>query len=160
MENKDIEKEYLRKYKSEIEMIYYLINRFPAGITKTRLLKLLYLIDFRSKEKLGKKITKFTYDYYYYGPYSESFIKTLNFSKGYEVTETTKVTSNLEVIYLYTPGMQPRVSAQLSSLNKTQKKIIEEVIDQYGQLEFKELLGEVYKTRPIERKHFGTKNIL
>ncbi len=156
MQNEDI-----KEYQLETEIMYYLVSRFPHGITKTRLLKLFYLVDFFSKKNLDEKITKFVYNYYYYGPFSEYFIETLNSSKGYEITEITKAVNNLELIYLYFKGGNPRISDDMPSLkNKKKREIIEDVLDQYGSLGFKEMMSKVYETDPMKKKSFGDKNIL
>jgi hypothetical protein len=76
------------------------------------------------------------------------------------VLETIKNHNDDEVIYLYSKGGKPRVKEIDSLLTKKQKEVVEEVINKYAVLPFKELLGIVYKTQPMQNKSFGAKNIL
>lgn len=154
------DEEKLKKYETEIGLIYFLVSKFSGQITKTRLLKLFYLIDSFANEKLKKKITQFSYDFYYYGPFSETFIDLLNFSNGFEVLETIKNHNDDEVIYLYSKGIKPRIKDVSSLLSEKQNQVIGEVVNKYASLPFKELLEVVYKTQPMRNKSFGAKNIL
>ena len=155
-----VEENILEKYKLELGLINFMVSKFSGRITRTRLLKLFYLIDFHAKEKLGKKITQFSYDYYFYGPYSETFIKLLDFSNGFEVLETSRINKNSEIIHLYSKGTAPRVDKIGGLLSSKEKTIISEVIKDYASLNFQALLKAVYATKPMQDKSFGAKNIL
>lgn len=154
------EENTLEKYKLELGLIYFLVSRFSGQITRTRLLKLFYLIDLGAKEKLGKKITQFSYDYYFYGPYSETFIQLLNLSNGFEILETSKIVKDSELIYLYSKGATPRVKKVGELLSEKEKNVILEVVKKYASLSFPNLLKAVYETKPMHNKSFGAKNIL
>jgi hypothetical protein len=148
-------------FKREKELILFLSQVVPGGITRTRLLKLLYLIDYYSKEKLKKKITNFSYDYYYYGPYSEQYILLLDVMKSEELLETTTITNDGNLIYSY--GPVNKISKDYSSLklfNTSEKEIIKSVINDFARLHFNNLLEKVYNTEPIKENKFGTKNVL
>lgn len=144
-----------------LELLLYLIEKSENGrVAKTRLLKLFYLIDFLALETIGKKITGFNYNYYYYGPYSTQFIELLNIANGYEVVESATTNNKSEIIHLYELGKKPRVGSDLDSYSKRERDLIDRVIKEYMRLRFADLMARVYETKPMQKKEFGAKNIL
>ncbi len=59
------------------EVVYEVIKRFP-GISRTQLVKLVYVIDREYFKENGNTLTGVEYELYFYGPYSHEFKKVLN----------------------------------------------------------------------------------
>lgn len=59
------------------EVVYEAIKRFP-GISRTQLVKLVYVIDREYFKENGNTLTGVEYELYFYGPYSHEFKKVLD----------------------------------------------------------------------------------
>ena len=57
--------------------IIYLVHKGLFDLTRTKLVKLLYLIDLEYWKKREKTFTGLNYISYYYGPYSEEIIDAI-----------------------------------------------------------------------------------
>ena len=75
-------------------VIFYIVNKLPSNITRTKLVKLLYLIDLDYAKDKGRRLTGLTYYSYYYGPYSEEIVAGINELKGYEIDEYSSISSD------------------------------------------------------------------
>jgi uncharacterized protein YwgA len=141
-------------------IILYIVTKLRGGASRTRIVKLLYLIDYFSSKKLGSKITKVNYNYYYYGPYSPVIADKIQELKSKGVLVESEVENSFgEKSFLY-DVVKPK--KDLKDLLKDSKKtgIIDEVIEKYGQMNFKQLLEFVYSTPPVEKNKQGTLAIL
>lgn len=141
-------------------IIYYIVCKLGGQLTRTKLVKLLYLIDyFAIKTRLSATgITGVKYDYYYYGPFSREIIGAVDEMRGYEIMEGENISLEGNVYYLYFLGKSsPRVQTKLQS---DEIKVIDKVIEKYGLLELPGLLKKVYATEPLKRHSAGDEDIL
>lgn len=142
------------------ETILYVISSIDGNVSRTRIVKLLYLIDFFSLANLGSKVTKVNYNYYYYGPYSESIIECVDELKRHgDLQEFVIQNSFGNNSYLYEVTKR---HSEIQGLTGSPEKlaIIDRVIRDFSRMDFKQLLGFVYSTPPIEDNKQGKVNVL
>jgi hypothetical protein len=60
------------------KLILYFVVKTKGNITKTQLIKFLYLADLYAVKWTGKPLTELDWCYYHYGPWHEEIEKTLN----------------------------------------------------------------------------------
>lgn len=126
-------------------VIYNVVKELPFGVTRTKLVKLLYLIDLSSAKTKGTSLTGVTYRSYYYGPYSEEIIEALNELKDYEIDEYASITKDGREYYLYRPGLTPRWKNP-PKLPADEDKIIDRIVKKHGNKSLDEILNYVYST--------------
>ena len=130
-------------------IIFNIAERLPNNITRTKLVKLLYLIDLRYSEINHKSLTGLTYYSYYFGPYSEDIINAINQLKGYEIEEISSMSLEGREYYLYSPGRNPRWVTPFP-LQDDEVEIIAQVITEHGNKSLDEILEYVYNTEPYK----------
>jgi len=132
--------------------IAYLVveaDRLGVQLTRTGLVKLLFLADLRAKEQLGSTISGATYKYYTYGPFAPEIIDAIAEMDGREIVEETRphpTDTDAQVAYHYAPGKSDLPS---EALDANQRRIIREVLHEYGALPLQTLLRHVYDTEPM-----------
>lgn len=150
-----MEKEEKEKTK---KTILYLLLQLGKNINRTRLVKLLYLSDFLAKKKLGNKITAIKYNYYYYGPFSREILDIINELKiEKKILESESENDKGRKFFSYTLLEK---DLKLKPLEQKEKKVLDDVIEKYGNMEFNQLMDCVYKTDPIAKNPQGQENIL
>lgn len=138
---------------NRLEMvIYYLVKNLGNRLTKTKLMKLLFISDYIAKEGknlgIGKTITGTKYIYYHYGPFSFDVYPAIDEINGYEILELNlSEDSRYGSLYSYEIGAHPRFEPKL---NENEKKILDIVIDKYGNLSLDALLKIVYNSKPMK----------
>jgi len=130
-------------------IIFNIVQRLPNNITRTKLVKLLYLIDLRYAEINNKSLTGLTYYSYYFGPYSEDIINATNKLKGYEIEEVSSISLEGREYYLYSPGRNPRWVTPFA-LQDDEVEIIDQVITEHGDKSLDEILEYVYNNEPYK----------
>lgn len=141
------------------KIILLLLNRLNENITRTKIVKLLFLLDYVNYVNNGKKITNISYDYYYYGPYSRKIIDVIDDMKNENLlSESEHFNSNGNVYYIYSTNSETQNPEQL--LDSDETNTFEEVVKKYGHLSLKQLLEYVYSTPPIRDNRQGTESIL
>ena len=123
------------------EMIKYIVGQYdePRVLTRTKLIKLLYLSDKFAEEERGSKISDTDYVMYQYGPYSEEITDTLEDMDGGAISEVIGRSPSGKY-YQYVPR-HANVSGELS---EREKEIIDRVLRDYGDFDTEELVDEVY----------------
>ena len=123
------------------EMIKYIVGQYdePRVLTRTKLIKLLYLSDKFAEEERGSKISDTDYVMYQYGPYSEEITDTLEDMDGEAISEVIGRSPSGKY-YQYVPR-HANVSGELS---EREKEIIDRVLRGYGDFDTEELVDEVY----------------
>ncbi|ABQ47733.1 conserved hypothetical protein [Thermotoga petrophila RKU-10] len=116
------------------------ILRKTGPILKTKLLKLLFLVDYYAIKKIGKQITDLDYKKYFYGPYDKNFELVLNkmYVEGLIHTEE----------HIIEPG--PFETGKIN-LSNEEKEILDEVLQKYGEMTLNEVLEEIYKLDEIKK---------
>jgi len=131
------------------DVILYILFKLGGRLSsRTKLVKLLYFIDLKAKQQLGRKITDIRYIYHYYGPYSPSIINAVH-----ELEEDGRIIEEYDPFYgVYKYFI---VSDAGVDLDPEEKKIIDEVLKQYGSKTAKELKELAYEELHKEKKQPG-----
>lgn len=138
---------------TKLEMVtYYLIKTLRTRLTKTKLMKLLFISDYIAKEGknlgIGRTITGTKYIYYHYGPFSFDVYPIINKMNNYEILELdSSEKSRYGSLFSYDIGPRPRFEIKL---NDDEKKILNFVIDKYGFMSLDTLLTLVYNSKPMK----------
>jgi uncharacterized phage-associated protein len=133
------------------DAVAYIVGRFNelqrAPLTRTKLVKYLYLSDFASARARGKPITDLTYRSYYYGPYAPEILDAAENQSQYIVFERA-ARSDGAPYYAYRPtDARPK----LDTLTDEECALIDGVLEKFGTLTLKQLLREVYQTEPFQK---------
>ena len=86
------------------ELIAYLVGRSVergATLNRTKLIKLLYLVDVESVQAAGRPFTSLRWVFFHYGPYAFELIEELEAIEGSEVAVRPYHES---VLYVAAPG--------------------------------------------------------
>mgnify|MGYP000041111321 CR=1 FL=1 len=135
------------------ELILYLVRRFRERegreITLTRLVKLLYLVDLRLRERglpgLGVRWVR-----WYYGPFSRDVVREVEaLVEGGELREEF-LASRSGIIRVFRVRRGVRVSP-----SPEEAEVMEEVLEEFGGLRFDELIERVYSTFDRDRVDLG-----
>jgi|GEM_PF-1736211 len=129
-------------------VIYYVVRALELRLTKTKLMKLMFIIDYIAKNSrrlgIGRTITGSKYIYYHYGPYSRDVANAINDMNKYEIEEIDLgELSRYSSLYSYRVGNRPRFNIELEP---KEKEIIDYVIQNYGYMPLEKLLFSIYNT--------------
>ena len=124
-----------------VRVILYVISRFGMrGVERTRLMKLLFLIDRVLRNRAG--IALFRWIMWKYGPFSKDVLDILD---DLEVDNVVKVRRGVGyVIYIHETPIELH-DPELENL-------INEIVDRYGNVRLEELLDYVYKLPEVRDK--------
>jgi len=128
------------------DIILYMVSRFPRGVGRTRLTKLLFLVDAISSKELGHRVTGVGWKRWFFGPFSREVLDALDTLVR---SERLYVDAGPEVRYIAL-GEPP-------SLPEDVKRVIDKVIREYGFMPLKMLLTRVYEEYSIESLGMGEK---
>ena len=140
----------------KIEMvILYLIKKLGNRLTRTKLMKLLFISDYLAKHGkklgLGKTITGTRYVYYHHGPFSFDVYPAIGKMDGFEIIEfDLSGESRYGSLYSYGIGPNPRFNVKLKV---EERRILDFVIRKYGYLDLDRILSIVYNSKPMKNKN-------
>lgn len=135
--------------------IIHFVHRLPGNLTRTKLVKLLYLLDLAHTKQYGESATGVTYRSYYYGPYSPQILDAIRKLDGYEIQEGSGLSFHGRDFYTYSPGHNPR-RQMLPRLDPKVQGTLNQVIEQFGRFPLENLLNAVYATQPFKRTTKGS----
>jgi uncharacterized phage-associated protein len=123
------------------DLIYETISQynkaFGKGITKTKLLKLVYLVELFYKRRCGKRLTNAEWVYYLYGPYLHNYDEILENSdiniKNAEY-DNDKESQILSI----------KNTEESKNISPDVKFLIGGIVRDYGSLDLRSLLDHVY----------------
>lgn len=129
-------------------VVNYIVHRYPGQtLTRTKLVKLAFLVDNMAQEELGAKITHTDYINYHYGPYSDDIIETTDRLNGDTLTETVN-RAPAGKFYDYRPvGELPNIG-----ISNKEKQILDSILERYGNMDTEDLVWEVYDRFDMEEK--------
>lgn len=121
--------------------IVYEILRNTGAVSKTKLLYLLFLVDFRALRELGRTLTHLEYTRALVGIVSMDLEKTLNkmYAKGH-IRILEQVATDGTKFYLIETGKEIE-----TRLEESERKVLDAVLQQYGKMDVRDLLSEIYK---------------
>lgn len=126
------------------KLIKYFVYETKGYITKTQLIKFLYLADLYSVKWTGKQLTELDWYYYNYGPWHEDIDAALNKMNGKEIIQESH--SNTTLIKL---GAEA-VSSDDLELPVSLKLVLDNIKREWaGSDKLSQLLDYVYSTAPM-----------
>ncbi len=125
------------------QLILYLASKVDIG--KTKLMKLLYLIDFAAYGEIGKSITNDTYEHWTLGPVPRNIWRKCGALLSDIVDQVTEERGTGK----YTRFV-PKIDPDLSVFTKTELEIIDSIIKKYGTKFQQELVELVHEELPFK----------
>ncbi|MCD6463080.1 MAG: SocA family protein [Thermotogae bacterium] len=139
--------------KSKEAVMYLLVNTGP--ITKTKLIKLLFLADKEALNHYGESITNLKYVKYFYGPYPREIEDILSdlYAHNY-IYYTQELTFDGKLYYLVSP--KQKIDPQdFKRLSESEKYILKKVATKFGMKTLGEILDIVYELEEVKNAEFG-----
>ncbi|KYC36660.1 hypothetical protein WA1_44045 [Scytonema hofmannii PCC 7110] len=127
-------------------LIKYFVYETKGYITKTQIIKFLYLADLYSVKWTGKQLTELNWYYYYYGSWHEDIEVALNQMNGKEIIQESLGNTTLL-------KLGPK-AGNIENLNLSQglKLMLDNIRREWaglGQDKLNQLLEYVYNTSPM-----------
>lgn len=123
------------------DLIRYIVkNHGRSSLTRTKLMKLLYIADREAEAEFDEKISDTNYIRYYYGPYSEEAMNEVESLSSKEIRERRGRSSKGD-FYIYDSTME---TADAESLAPKEKALISHILEEYGEMDTEELVDKVY----------------
>ncbi|WP_165734395.1 Panacea domain-containing protein [Polaribacter sp. 20A6] len=127
-----------------IEVLKYLFKKYPnpSELSKARVVKMIYLADWKSAITQDKQLTNIKWIYNHYGPYVDDIINLLKQDDDFEIkSDLNYYNKPREIIIL-----KGKVNVKL---NKSTTEILDFVIDKTSRLNWDDFIKLVYSTYPI-----------
>jgi len=116
-------------------------------LTRTRLVKLLYLADVAGWQRLGRPVTPVEWKSYYYGPFSADVLAAADALDGDTIVQSQGLLSNGDRYFCYTPARRGIV-AEL--VNADDRGVLDGVIRDNATKPLNEILETVYERTPYK----------
>jgi uncharacterized phage-associated protein len=116
-------------------------------LTRTKLVKLIYLCDLDAVENFNRPLTSVQWKSYYYGPYSSDVVEAADALDGRVIVERVGSQVNGQPFYWYEPvsGRVPQ-----TRLTQPERDVVDRVLDRFAPLPLSRLLDHVYDTEPFK----------
>lgn len=129
------------------EMIQFFVNRLDRSqLTRTKLVKLLFLADQKHFDSTGDKLSNTTYIKYYYGPFSQDIIDKADELANQDRVRIKRGRGSKGKFYLYEPGSD----REPVGLSLEEEEFLSDVLEEYGFRDTKNLVDEVYDEYDID----------
>jgi uncharacterized protein YwgA len=132
------------------KLILYLVTRYyrvtGKGIGRTKLMKLVFLVDYLHWKRFGKRLLDVKWVKYLYGPFSKAVLDALDELEREGVIGIVELDKG---IILYT-ALYNNIK-----LSEEAKKIVDEVVENFGKLSLDELLQYVYSLDEVRGRDLG-----
>jgi len=130
-------------------IIYHIVKTLGRVDGRTRLMKLIYLIDMEAAKELGHPVSGARFYSYSHGPFAREVLSALAELNVFWIKE--HVTTNIygDRRYVYTPSNFPFVEP-LEIDDPREKEIVERVVNRWGGEDLSTLLRHVYNTKPFK----------
>ena len=131
------------------------LTDMSVGFGKTKLVKLLYLIDVENYRRRGATISGLEWRFYHYGPYAfeiDAALKELSLDVPQD--SVTLGTGHKATIFRPNHGLRPRLGEYVSS--PAELGLVDRIVRDWGEVEFNALLNHVYFfTEPMKHAERG-----
>ena len=129
-------------------VVRYLIRHYPESseLNKTKLTKLVYLIDWKYAQKYRKQVTNIKWKFDHYGPYVSDVIEAVIADEDLSINET--YSAFVTAKYIINSNIDKEL-LDYRSLTSPQISIIDEVILETKSLYWNDFIDHVYSTYPI-----------
>lgn len=128
------------------DLIAYICHTYPHSreLSKARLTKIIYLIDWSSCQKNGRQLTEINWYFDNYGPYVDDVVQAAREADFLGVEQELNFYGSLkERIYLKNTKYFPKIESDV-------EKIIGEVFEETKKLYWDDFIKYVYNTYPIK----------
>ena len=133
------------------DLIGYIVMNYKNkdDLSKARLNKIIYLIDWKSAIDKEKQITNIEWYFNNYGPYVSDIETSLNFDERFYIEKTRNYFGNeKKIVRIKTNEFQKPLDEE--------KLIIDLVINLTQELSWNEFINAVYSTFPIKESEKGS----
>ena len=133
-------------------VIRYIVKNYPYpdDLTKTRITKLVYLVDWEFMEKYGKELTNLDCYLDHYGPYVSDVLDDADDDK---VLSINKTTSNYGTVKYIVKPKRDKEDLVYRDLYNSDTEILDKVISETEDLSWNEFIDYVYSTKPIQNSN-------
>ena len=130
-------------------VLLYIVKNYPYGadLTKTRITKLVYLIDWEYTKKYGKQMTEISWYFDHYGPYVSDVLDEADEDKTVSIKSTFSNFGTIKYI------VRPKYDKELihyEGLDVSEIEVINEVFENTKMLSWNQFINYVYDTPPIK----------
>ena len=132
----------------------YLVHKWGPIKGRTRLIKLLYLVDKAWMDTHREAFTEAKYYRFNHGPFAKEIMHAINQMDGVEMIETT-VPGRDGPVYEYAPGRMTRLSHYRLDPEFTQ--LLDDIAQRWGRAPLQSVLDHVYGSADFKAKNFGEK---
>ncbi len=134
-----------------IELLRQLNSIGVERVSRTKIMKLLYLVDRECREVLNKTCTGTRWILWWHGPFSRSVLDMLDDLEVQGIVEADVKDYNDYTIIEYSLT-NPNYTVQI---DKQTREIIDKVVKEWGEKELKEILAYVYSLSEVEEANLG-----
>ncbi len=131
-------------------LMIYIIREYTRrtykGIGRTKLMKLLFLIDYHAFKEKGKKITGLKWIKWLYGPFSRKVLDTLDALEAEGKIYAEEI-PGLGVFYIS--------SYYNVNISENVRKMVDEVLKEYATKSLDYILTKVYNLPEVKNKDVG-----
>jgi Protein of unknown function (DUF4065) len=138
--------EQLHSLSMTAKLILFFVLKTKGNITKTKLVKFLYLADLYSVKWLGKQITDLKWIRYHYGPYEEDINRILGLMNGRQIELDI---SNPDKNYIKIGIGKLAPSIESLEISPMMQMMLDNIRHQWMGKSLDELLNFVYDTAPM-----------
>ena len=135
-----------------VNLVRYILKVYPHAkeLSKARLNKIIYLIDWKSALEHEKQLTKIDWKFNYYGPYVNIIEETILSDDRFNIKSTTNIYGNEKNII--------EIIRDKDFIEPTEKeqKIIDFVIEKTKKFYWDKFINLVYSTYPIISQEKGS----
>lgn len=130
-------------------VMLYIVKNYPyeEDLTKTRITKLVYLIDWEYTKRYGKQMTEISWYFDHYGPYVSDVLDEADDDHTVSIQSTT---SNFGTIKYIVRPKYDRESIHFENLDSREISVINDVFDKTKMLSWNQFINYVYETPPIK----------
>ncbi len=128
------------------DVMIYLCKNYPKPehLSKARLTKLVYLVDWKSSIQNGRQITQICWYFNHYGPYVADVPRIAERDPVFHIKATlTESNNNKDII-----SLNDHEDLELN-LNEDERMLVDDIIKNTDDLEWKGFINLVYSTYPV-----------
>lgn len=132
--------------------ILFVIDRSEAAIPITKLMTLLFLADVEHQQLYGEPLTDIPWVYHHYGAFSEAVYDAASslHSQGLIEVMVQREYHQMGKKFRTAEGTRRQIQDRLSSLSARACRVLNQVLQRYGNLEVWQLKQESYQTATMK----------
>lgn len=137
----------------KLDLIRYIIKTYPHSeeLSKARLNKIIYLIDWKFAIEYGKQLTKIEWVFNHFGPYVSIIEETILSDNRFKIINKKNIYNSPKNVITLVQDInfiEPSI---------TEQKVIDFIIDKTKKFYWKRFIELVYSTYPIISQERGAK---